>query len=47
MGAKSTTCSVPKTSFHLALLTTNPTILRAVFDSGGSPPYTLYNEVGI
>jgi len=47
MGAKATTCYIPKTSIHLALLTINPTILKAVFKAGGSPSYTLSNEVFI
>lgn len=45
MGAKATTCIVPKSSIHLALITTNPTILKTVFKAGGSPFYTLSNEV--
>jgi len=47
MGAKATTCYIPKTSIHLALLTINPTILKAVFKAGGSPSYTLSDEVFI
>lgn len=47
MGAKATTCYIPKTSIHLALLTINPTILKAVFKAGGSPSYTLPDEVFI
>lgn len=45
MGAKATTCIVPKPSIHLALMTINPTILNSVFKAGGSPYYTLSNEV--
>jgi len=45
MGAKATTCAVPKISIHLALLTINANILKAVFEAGGSPTYTLSNEV--
>jgi len=41
MGAKATTCFIPRTSIHLALLTTNPTILKAIFKAGGSPSYKL------
>ncbi|XP_060853060.1 putative uncharacterized protein DDB_G0282499 isoform X2 [Rhopalosiphum padi] len=44
MGAKATTCAVPKISIHLALLTINSNILKAVFEAGGSPTYTLSNE---
>lgn len=47
MGAKATTCTVPKISIHLALLTINSNILKAVFEAGGSPTYTLSNEVFI
>jgi len=47
MGAKATTCTVPKISIHLALLTINSKILKAMFDAGGSPTYTLSNEVFI
>lgn len=45
MGAKATTCIVPKPSVHLALMTINPKILKAIFKAGGSPYYTLSNEV--
>ncbi|XP_050058869.1 uncharacterized protein LOC114131004 [Aphis gossypii] len=44
MGAKATTCTVPKISIHLALLTINANILKAVFEAGGSPTYTSSNE---
>jgi len=47
MGAKATTCTVPKISIHLALLTVNSKILKAVFDAGGSPTYILSDEVFI
>lgn len=47
MGAVATTCLIPKQSIHLALLTVNPVILKAVFNAGGSPSYTLSNEVFI
>lgn len=45
MDAKATNCTVPKPSIHLALMTINSTILKAVFKAGGSPYYTLSNEV--
>lgn len=45
MGAKATTCFVPKASIHLALLTTNPIILKAVFKAGGPLSYILFDEV--
>jgi len=47
MGAKATTCYIPKTSIHLALLTINPTVLKAVFEAGGSPSYSLSDQVFI
>lgn len=47
MNAKATTCSTPTKSIHLALLTTNPKILKAVFKAGGCASYTLSNEVFI
>lgn len=47
MGAKATTCSIPRNTIHLALLTTNSKILKAVFEAGGSPTYTLSDEVFI
>lgn len=45
LGAKATTCFIPKTSIHLALLTTNPTILNGVFKAGGSSTYILTDGV--
>lgn len=47
MNAKATTCSIPRKSIHLALLTTNSSILKAVFKAGGCPSYTLSYEVFI
>jgi len=47
MGAKATTCTVPKMTIHLALLTINPNILKAVFHAGGSPTYSLSDHVCI
>jgi len=47
MGAKATTCDVPKIPIHLALLTINSNILKSVFDAGGSPNYTLSDQVFI
>lgn len=46
LGAKATTCFLPKTSIHLALLTANPIILQSIFNAGGSPSYIFsFNEV--
>lgn len=47
MGAKAMTCFIPKPSIHLAILTINPVILKAVFKAGGHPSYNLSNEVYI
>lgn len=47
MGAVATTCVIPKQSIHLALLTINPVILKAVLNAGSSPYYTLSDEVFI
>lgn len=47
MGAKATTCFIPKPPIHLAILTINPVILKAVFKAGGWPSYNLSNEVYI
>ncbi|XP_022179127.1 uncharacterized protein LOC111039801 [Myzus persicae] len=44
MGAKVTTCIVPKMTIHLALLTINSNIMKSVFNAGGSPTYTLSDQ---
>jgi len=44
LGAKATTCFIPKTSIHLALLTVNPIILQAVFNAGGPQSYVFSSD---